>query len=1250
MAIPRYASGGPTFPADLPNMSGPAKAEVYNDLRKNYSESEILKAAEKQFGPIPESDWKTLTSYANSIKTLEDVYKDIFERSIDPEGRDYWTPIVQGKPASEIYQLIAAGAQADDQKRLDANEAAEASVKSIFAEQLGRQPTAAELSQYVAFINDGRSTADISRELDRSLEGYNFDAERIEADYRNLFGRTADQEGFQYWMSVEDSSAGKVNQETINDYIRGGAQAADVAALADRPEVGYGVETPLSLSALIADPYGGRYATNLPYLSKAETDALFPSSKSEGNAYAAAEGQIGLPQYYINIRNWFRDNPNATEEQVNAEAQKWGVSDADIRAALNPEIGLVSKTLAGELIKFTTPVTEQPVQSWFDTKGEFSAQAGPNVLQREDVDAAINRALASGALDQAGANDIRAGLSTANTWSEAYNALNKPKANVVLNELGVQVGEDVDANEALQEANARKELAGAASDLIGGMYPSAVLQGQLAPGMGVDYPFGADQMQAGYEGTTTKKGLGDIASNLGTELRLADAYYQAPPSAVPFLRAAYPNVEVQPVGGVAAANQALLRQSGRYPGLLTDVYRPSIDTEFRTVSGELIRERPPAGVRELIPLESQTRYGLLPSQESRGAQAMQPIAPYLGPSFAPPTNVNQTGLTPPGYVIDPATGRVTFPYSTFTGAPVTTTAPDGSNPSSTIDFPTGGTDTNLRGKDAVIESQNNSDGKAGGLVLYAGGPVMGTPQYFAEGGIALPDYVKKGSPEDKADYYNFLRTRGFTDQQIRAAAEQDVGPQEDAAWDYLSSLASGRMDQRGPMRSFSPTELGSTFVTPEIKGLMSVPRGVVFNPALQQAEMTPQNMAKGGLANAALKGYAEEIRQQGRNGDTILAHINPQEAAMLEAMGGSGTINPRTGLPEYGFSWKKLFKVAGMVLPFFGLPPVTTAIGSGLLAGASTPGKAFDFKKGLMAGLMSYGASSLAQGAGQAANAAAAEQAGQTALAADAAGANLASNIDPALRETLSASQAVSQAGIPAAASQAPFVPLDQMPAGSSVGDYFSQAGRNVGAVFEGGQAAATNVPGARQAFTANQATLPFSNQPISPTTAAGTAVMGYGGMEGVEEQRKYEEQLAMVQEDEEKRRQRYLDLFRRTLGGVPVYARSGGLMALAGGGAIDPVGYEGGGMTAPVNQPRMLAGGGDGMSDSIPATIDGTQPARLADGEFVIPADVVADIGNGSSSAGAKRLYGMMDRVREARHGTTKQPPEIKMNRLMPA
>jgi hypothetical protein len=83
---------------------------------------------------------------------------------------------------------------------------------------------------------------------------------------------------------------------------------------------------------------------------------------------------------------------------------------------------------------------------------------------------------------------------------------------------------------------------------------------------------------------------------------------------------------------------------------------------------------------------------------------------------------------------------------------------------------------------------------------------------------------------------------------------------------------------------------------------------------------------------------------------------------------------------------------------------------------------------------------------------------------------------------------------------------------------------------------------------------------------------------------------------------------------------------------------------------PRFLSGGGDGMSDSIKANIDGKQEARLADGEFVVPADVVSHLGNGSSKAGAKKLYSMMDKIRKARTGRTRQAPEVNPNRYMPA
>lgn len=80
------------------------------------------------------------------------------------------------------------------------------------------------------------------------------------------------------------------------------------------------------------------------------------------------------------------------------------------------------------------------------------------------------------------------------------------------------------------------------------------------------------------------------------------------------------------------------------------------------------------------------------------------------------------------------------------------------------------------------------------------------------------------------------------------------------------------------------------------------------------------------------------------------------------------------------------------------------------------------------------------------------------------------------------------------------------------------------------------------------------------------------------------------------------------------------------------------------------LDGPGDGMSDSIHATIEGKQPARLADGEFVIPADVVSGLGNGSSKAGAKVLYAMMDKIRHARTGTKKQGKQIDPNKFLPA
>lgn len=82
----------------------------------------------------------------------------------------------------------------------------------------------------------------------------------------------------------------------------------------------------------------------------------------------------------------------------------------------------------------------------------------------------------------------------------------------------------------------------------------------------------------------------------------------------------------------------------------------------------------------------------------------------------------------------------------------------------------------------------------------------------------------------------------------------------------------------------------------------------------------------------------------------------------------------------------------------------------------------------------------------------------------------------------------------------------------------------------------------------------------------------------------------------------------------------------------------------------RLLKGPGDGMSDNIPAKIGNKQPARLADGEFVVPADVVSHLGNGSTDAGAKQLYKMMDKIRAARTGRKAQGKQINPSKYMPA
>jgi hypothetical protein len=213
-----------------------------------------------------------------------------------------------------------------------------------------------------------------------------------------------------------------------------------------------------------------------------------------------------------------------------------------------------------------------------------------------------------------------------------------------------------------------------------------------------------------------------------------------------------------------------------------------------------------------------------------------------------------------------------------------------------------------------------------------------------------------------------------------------------------------------------------------------------------------------------------------------------------------------------------------------------------------------------------------------------------------------------------------------------------QMPSLSSVGtgtmENLQAAGRGVANLTGFGT-------GAGQAASAFAA----------PVTTKGMAALGIGamGLSALDEQQKYlDEQLAagnIAQEEYDAGTAKINESRARSEQAMrdnPYKFYAGGDVEFSEGDQV--MGYSMGG------QPRFLSGGGDGMSDSIKANIEGKQEARLADGEFVIPADVVSHLGNGSSKAGAKQLYSMMDRVREARTGNPKQGKEINPRNYMTA
>jgi hypothetical protein len=379
----------------------------------------------------------------------------------------------------------------------------------------------------------------------------------------------------------------------------------------------------------------------------------------------------------------------------------------------------------------------------------------------------------------------------------------------------------------------------------------------------------------------------------------------------------------------------------------------------------------------------------------------------------------------------------------------------------------------------------------------------------------------------------------------------------------------------------------------------------------------------------SLQTAAQHLAAQGRGPDTTLVHMAPGEVKSLQAIamahGGSLTINPQTGLPEAGFLSRLLPVIAGAALTATGVGAPMAA----LLVGGGTGLATGNLSKGLMAGLGAFGGAGL----GSALAGAGAAQIGQTAVT-DAVGQATAQGLQgEAYNQAIQNSVAEKMAGLSH---------MDKLQAGFSnlgSGAFTNAMGGTSGMLKTGLSAAGPLLMGEEKAAAAPgvKATTPYPAQQfnpgmVTPTPQADVPAYADMGQNFSSERRYFNPSFSPV--------------------GVAAPTTQMPFMAAVGGPVEDmsmrndaqmmmtngPQMYAAGGMSHLGDYSdggRLLRGPGDGVSDSIPATIANKRPARLADGEFVVPARIVSELGNGSTEAGARKLYAMMDRVQRARGQT---------------
>lgn len=410
---------------------------------------------------------------------------------------------------------------------------------------------------------------------------------------------------------------------------------------------------------------------------------------------------------------------------------------------------------------------------------------------------------------------------------------------------------------------------------------------------------------------------------------------------------------------------------------------------------------------------------------------------------------------------------------------------------------------------------------------------------------------------------------------------------------------------------------------------------------------------------------AQHLASKGRGPDTELVHMTKGEVAGLQALakagGGSLTINPHTGLAEAGFLQSMLPTLigAGLAVATGGTSLALTPGMIGLGIGGLQALRTGDLKQGLMAGLGAYGGAGLAAGitpemlgtkggetaansATQMSQADVLAQSGAPEMASNAGMGSAAPNANVmAQPEYIGADfeqMPISQQSGPFAGKE--FMPRPGVTEANYGKDFYQTA--DIGKTATSlkpemgitdtlaknatyGNVSAALAPGIAGMMTPQMPTQMKGDTDMGPRYRfdAGTATpQPAASATGVENAYFPTQGYSRVSDADAKALYGYAD------GGNVQFPYGESVMRMARGGTSHLGDYSDGG--------RLLRGPGDGVSDSIPAVIGRKQPARLADGEFVVPARIVSELGNGSTEAGARQLYKMMDRVQKSRSKTT--------------